>query len=396
MKRIMLMGLMIAGLNIAAFAHVYAQIYQENEGYQDQALSGEYSTDVSFQSDLMPYGEWIQSDYGQVWRPFGVSRYWRPYQLGRWVWTDYGWYWESSEPFGWATYHYGRWQYDDYYGWIWIPNNVWGPAWVEWRYNDDYIGWAPLTPYATFDFSVGVTLTHGWIAPVHYWNFVPCRNFTAVRAGDYVQPVEQTRRFFGSTRGVANIRGVEHRVVNRGIDVSFIERKSGYQIKRLDVVNSGRINGERILRDPNSGRSGPPTTGDGDLNRRSDPVRTNNGGNLRQWKDAQPVRIPNEEGSRRSGPTGVRQYRESEQRFEIPKLSGTGKNRQDGFADWLQKRDLRNERTQQRTQDRPAQSNPRTDQNVRGTGTKQSENSRPATQDVKPQPQEHRNGGRRP
>jgi len=27
-----------------------------------------------------------------------------------------------------------------------MPDDVWGPAWVEWRYDDEYIGWAPLRP----------------------------------------------------------------------------------------------------------------------------------------------------------------------------------------------------------------------------------------------------------
>jgi len=76
-----------------------------------------------FYSSLRPYGEWIQLDNDLVvWRPNGIHNRWRPYSNGRWSWTTDGWYWDSYEPFGWATYHYGRWYYDDYYGWIWIPD----------------------------------------------------------------------------------------------------------------------------------------------------------------------------------------------------------------------------------------------------------------------------------
>ncbi|MCK5085903.1 MAG: hypothetical protein KAQ90_00210, partial [Melioribacteraceae bacterium] len=108
-----------------------------------------------FYYSLQPYGEWIEIDNNlYVWRPVRVDRNWRPYVLGSWAWTDYGWYWESNEPFGWATYHYGRWFYDDFYGWVWLPDNEWGPAWVEWRYSNDYIGWAPMYPY-NYDVSVG-------------------------------------------------------------------------------------------------------------------------------------------------------------------------------------------------------------------------------------------------
>jgi hypothetical protein len=173
---------------------------------------------------------------------------------GRWVWTDYGWYWLSDESFGWATYHYGRWQYDDYYGWIWIPDDVWGPAWVEWRYDDDYIGWAPLSPAARFDISFGMTFDAGWVAPIHYWNFVPCRSFTSARIVDYVQPVERTRRFFGNTRGVREIVSNGDRIVNRGVDVGFVERHTRSRIERTDVVTRSRGEGDRMVRSEQGAR----------------------------------------------------------------------------------------------------------------------------------------------
>jgi hypothetical protein len=150
------------------------------------------------------------------------------------------------------VYHYGRWYYDDYYGWIWIPDDVWGPAWVEWRYSDDYIGWAPLPPYARFRIGVGIFFTTTWVAPVHYWNFVPCRHFTTARVIDYVQPVERSRRFFGYTRTAAEIRGDGNRVVNRGVDVSFIERRANVRVNRVEVIENEQERGERYIR--SSGR----------------------------------------------------------------------------------------------------------------------------------------------
>lgn len=202
-----------------------------------------------FYSSLSPYGEWIEMDLGYVWRPRHTSHHWRPYLHGRWMWTNHGWYWVSSEPFGWATFHYGRWAYDDYYGWIWIPDDVWGPAWVEWRYDDDYIGWAPLAPEARFSFHVGITFTNGWVSPVHYWNFVPCRNFTAVRLTDYVQPLERTRRIYGNTRSVVGIRTERDRIVNNGLDVRMVERRSNSRIRQVEVVPQDHGRGDRIVRD---------------------------------------------------------------------------------------------------------------------------------------------------
>src|SRR5690349_9735399 len=223
------------------------------------ALSGvaEAKKPVSFgvfYSSLSPYGEWIQMDVGYRWRPLHVSQGWRPYLYGQWVWSGYGWYWASSEPFGWATFHYGRWIYDDYYGWIWQPDDQWCPAWVEWRYDDDYVGWAPLTPYAAFDVSYGVRYTNRWVAPVHYWNFVPCRDFTSGRVVEYVQPIEQSRRIYGSTRAGAGIRVNDHRVVNGGVDVRFVEQRANTRINRVELVSHDRPDAERVVRGSGSDR----------------------------------------------------------------------------------------------------------------------------------------------
>ena len=202
-----------------------------------------------FYNSLSSYGEWVDCSYGNVWRPLHMEHAWRPYLYGRWVWTnDYGWYWVSDEPFGWATFHYGRWVYDDFYGWVWAPDDVWGPAWVEWRYSDDYIGWAPLTPSARWNVSFGISFDAGWSTPVHYWNFVPCRSFTHTRIVDYVQPVERTRRFFGSTRGVRSNEANGDRIVNRGVDVNFVERRTQRRVERTEVVNRTSGEGERMVR----------------------------------------------------------------------------------------------------------------------------------------------------
>jgi len=101
--------------------------------------SGRASVDLAFfHSDLAPYGRWVDvAAYGRVFVPRHHHRHWRPYMYGHWVYTDYGWTWVSSEPFGWATYHYGRWAYDPDYGWIWIPGTQWGPAWVDWQESED-------------------------------------------------------------------------------------------------------------------------------------------------------------------------------------------------------------------------------------------------------------------
>ncbi len=201
-----------------------------------------------FYGSLAGHGEWIDMSYGTVWRPYHTGNQWRPYMRGRWIWTDYGWYWNSYEPFGWATYHYGRWIYDDYYGWIWAPDDVWGPAWVEWRYDDDYIGWAPLPPSATFSVNVGITFGHPWVAPVHYWNFVPCGNFSSAQVVNYVQTPEMTRRIYGHTRSGGSVRTVDRRIVNDGVGPEKIERHSREKIRAAEIVERGKPGEDRLFR----------------------------------------------------------------------------------------------------------------------------------------------------
>ena len=219
------------------------------QGVQAQPGSAQVSFGF-FYSALSPYGEWVRVDAGHhAWRPFHVAPGWRPYLDGRWVWTSYGWYWMSYEQYGWAVYHYGRWYYDDFYGWVWVPGYDWGPAWVEWRYNDDYIGWAPLPPYATFSVSIGIRFTRVWAAPVHYWTFVGCGNFLSQRIVDHSVPVERTRRFFGNTRGSLRYDYDNGRVVNRGIETGFVERRTGSRVDRVDVAETQDRGSERIIRD---------------------------------------------------------------------------------------------------------------------------------------------------
>jgi len=202
-----------------------------------------------FYSALSPYGDWLELDAGfHAWRPRHVRVGWRPYLYGRWVWTDYGWYWVSSEPFGWAVFHYGRWYYDDYYGWLWVPDRTWGPAWVEWRYDNDYIGWAPLPPYASFSFSFGIRFTTRWFAPAHYWSFVRHRHFCSPYVVRNVVAADHTRRLIRTARSAGRYDVEGDRVINRGVDRSFIERRGYTRIERVEVRDATE-RGERLIRD---------------------------------------------------------------------------------------------------------------------------------------------------
>ncbi len=141
-----------------------------------------------FYDALSPHGEWIDvGDYGTCWRPRGVDADWRPYSDGYWSYTDGGWTWVSYEEFGGIVYHYGRWVEVDDEGWCWVPDYEWAPAWVSWRSNDDYVGWAPLPPEARWERKVGFSVwvdSHYDIGPSRF-NFCRVRDFGA----PYLRPV---------------------------------------------------------------------------------------------------------------------------------------------------------------------------------------------------------------
>ncbi|MED5418083.1 MAG: DUF6600 domain-containing protein [Verrucomicrobiota bacterium] len=135
-----------------------------------------------FFAELSRFGEWFETrDYGFVWQPSDLQTdsAWRPYTRGRWVNSDQGWTWLSDEPFGWAVYHYGRWVLLAEHGWVWVPGDDWAPAWVSWRQNDDYLGWAPLPPETlydeVYDYDPGIDLAYD-VSP-DYYNFVPVDHF---------------------------------------------------------------------------------------------------------------------------------------------------------------------------------------------------------------------------
>jgi hypothetical protein len=204
---------------------------------------------IDFRAALDGYGQWAQHPrWGQVWIPDQRPGDWQPYRMGHWVYTDeWGWYWDSEEDFGWVTYHYGRWMFDQGLGWVWIPGMDWGPAWVDWRQGDDFVGWAPLPPddvidddYETPDIYLFVR-AGDLLAPRIYDVFLPPRE----RFGYY-------NRSFLVNRSVM-LRG--GRIgVNPGVPAAFIARASGrpfHSVSIAPIVLAGTagVVGAVILRD---------------------------------------------------------------------------------------------------------------------------------------------------
>jgi hypothetical protein len=193
-----------------------------------------------FYEPLAPFGTWmVLPEYGWVWSPHGVPPKWRPYTVGRWVYTEYGWTWVSDWAWGWAPFHYGRWVWVTSYGWVWIPGTVWGPAWVVWRYAPGWVGWAPLPPQvvvsshmALGDSDMAVSLEPSWFC------FVKERHFLAPTLMSYLVPQARNRSLIQRTQNVThNTVPLEH-MGNQSIPVERIERALGRPVPRMRIVDA--------------------------------------------------------------------------------------------------------------------------------------------------------------
>ena len=245
--------------------------------------AAQQTIDVDYFYDALDaYGQWVwHPRFGYVWLPGNVREDWRPYTVGHWVYTDeYGWYWDSYEPFAWAVYHYGRWGYDPDYGWFWVPGDTWAPAWVNWRYSDNYTGWAPIGPG-------GGGYAYG--APVDYdppvaesWVFVQPRYMTSRMIYHYALPVADLNiAFIGATNvyrpvyrtGVVFNFGIPRervvKFVNRPIVVKKIVKVTTITNKTVIYKNGKRqggginvfapnlVKGEQPRKDPRRFASSP-------------------------------------------------------------------------------------------------------------------------------------------
>ena len=201
-----------------------------------------------FYDALAPYGRWVNySSYGWCWAPYTSWSGWRPYYDGYWVYTDCGWTWASNEPWGWAAYHYGRWQFDPFYGWLWVPDTEWGPAWVAWRYSDDWVGWAPLPPTAGWSVSVGLSFTSSDQIPPQRWCFVQRDRILDSNLRGRTVPLGRNVTIFQQTRDATQYQVSNGRPMNRGMDVTVIERSTGRPVphwKITDAIGPGRGRGQ--------------------------------------------------------------------------------------------------------------------------------------------------------
>jgi hypothetical protein len=193
-----------------------------------------------FYEELAPYGTWTWLDgYGRVWYPHGVPYGWRPYTVGRWVYTEVGWTWVSDWEWGWAPFHYGRWLHTHTYGWVWVPGTTWAPAWVVWQHGPGWVGWAPLPPTVVWE-------PHGHLSVVYverhvhpsWYCFVPERHMLAPHVHRHIVPPSENARLVKVTKNVTHYTTINQRVVNQSVSVERIETVTQQSVPRMRIVET--------------------------------------------------------------------------------------------------------------------------------------------------------------
>jgi hypothetical protein len=192
--------------------------------------SADVNVSVSFfHEQLAPHGRWVVAgSFGDCWVPSGVATGWAPYVDGDWVYTDYGWTWESDDPWGDIPYHYGTWAWTADYGWVWVPGTVWAPSWVTWAWTDDFIGWCPVPV------SFGLTAS-GFFGPAvvvsqRNFVFVPARQFVGVRVATVRVDPRQNPTILARAQRATAFRVSSGMVHNVGLPVARVQRAVGRNI----------------------------------------------------------------------------------------------------------------------------------------------------------------------
>jgi hypothetical protein len=118
------------------------------------------------------------------------------------------------------------------FGWYWVPQTQWAPAWVSWHEGGGYVGWAPLHPSARISGRGSVEVNIALIAP---------RAFVFVEPRHFLEPVRPSTvvvnntTIINKTVNITNIKVVNKTVINEGPRTTIIEQASGQRIQPVAV-----------------------------------------------------------------------------------------------------------------------------------------------------------------
>ncbi len=178
-----------------------------------------------------------------VWKPStslvvtaaaGETPVYAPYTNGQWVNTDAGWYFKAPTPEEEIVHHYGRWVNTADDGWLWVPGRVWAPSWVDWMQNDSYVAWAPVPPSV---YIIDNTIS---VPPIDEDRYVIVEKkyFVQPQIYKYMYKENKNKIMIKEMSKTDGIMIVNHTVINKGPEVSDIEKYWG---NKIETVNVNRV-----------------------------------------------------------------------------------------------------------------------------------------------------------
>jgi len=107
---------------------------------------------------------------------------------------------------------------------------------VAWRYDDDYVGWAPLSPTAEWNASVGFRYVSTDI-PARNWCFVDRRRILDTNVRTRLVPEPRNVTLIQRTRDVTRFDVRRGAPINTGIDAYVVQRWTGRPVRRTSIVD---------------------------------------------------------------------------------------------------------------------------------------------------------------
>lgn len=214
-------------------------------GTSKSSSSGENRHRQITLSELFGINDAVASDlsFGSffVWKPapglsVGVTAGepappYEPYRNGQWVNTDAGWYFKAASEPEEITSHYGRWVYSPSAGWLWVPGRVWAPAWVDWKEDEQYVGWVPVPP--------SVYLVNNVIVmppvPEDRYYVVEKKYFVEPSVYKYMYKENKNKIMIKEWRRIDGVMVMNKTVINKGPDVKIIEKYYGKPVNTLKI-----------------------------------------------------------------------------------------------------------------------------------------------------------------
>jgi hypothetical protein len=223
----------------------YAKDIENKESFFSKML-GIKTANAEVQTDAGAYFVWRPSTELAVSVNAGEPPVYKPYSNGQWINTEDGWYFKAPTPAEEITSHYGRWTQNDRLGWLWVPGRVWSPAWVDWRENDDYVAWTPVPPHVYLS---GSTLNVPAIDDENKYVIIEKKNFTEPQLYKYMYLENKNKIMIKEMKKVDGVMIVNRTVINKGPEVSVIEKKTGKTIEKVKLNKSDNRNDVKYTSD---------------------------------------------------------------------------------------------------------------------------------------------------